>query len=144
MCNGHRKGHRWGLFGEPKQRGVSVFGDEGRAEQIPAYRMARSQERAPCPNRRATRERHLKVAGPEPERATGAALKPAGVLSWGSTLPPIDSKQGPRGLGMISGIQPVVFSTVSCRKRMSMVERHLVSIPQPSPGYIPSPCSITG
>lgn len=77
---------------------------------------------APCPNKRAARERHLTVAVPEPERAAGAALAPAGVLSWGSTLPPEDSKQGPRGVGMISGIQPVVFSTASCRRRNTIAE----------------------
>lgn len=85
--------------------------------QTTTFRVARSQEKAPCPNKRAARGRHLRVAVLELERPTGAALKPAGVLSWGSTLPPEDSKQGPRVVGMISGIQPVVFSTTSCRTR---------------------------
>lgn len=52
-----------------------------RQYQTPTCRVARSQERAPCPNKRAARERRLRVAVLEPERATGAALKPAGVLS---------------------------------------------------------------
>lgn len=88
-----------------------------RQYQTPTCRVARSQERTPCPNKRAAKGRHLRVAVLEPERATGAALKPAGVWSWGSTLPPEDSKQGPHVAGMISGIQPVVFSTNSCSKR---------------------------
>lgn len=103
-------------------KGGALGCDMRRQYQTPACRVARSQERAPCPNKRAARERHLKVAVPEPERAAGAALEPAGVLSWGSTLPPEDSKQGPRGEGMISGIQPVVFSTVSCRRRKTVGE----------------------
>lgn len=88
--------------------------------QIPACRVARSQKKAPCPNKRAAIGRCLRVALPEAKRTIDAALKPAGVSSWGSTLPPDDSKQGPRGVGMISGIQPVVFSTTSCRRREKM------------------------
>lgn len=99
-----------------EQRGAWVF-DIRRQCQTPACRVARSQKKAPCPNKRPARERHLRVAVPEDERPFGAALKPAGVSSWGSTLPPDDSKQGPRSVGMISGIQPVVFSTISCRRR---------------------------
>lgn len=80
------------------------------------------------------------MAVPEAERGLGAAaLKPTGVLSWGSTLPPHDSKQGPRGVGMISGTQPVVFSTTSCRRRKKQVEvedpLHLVSFPWTSLGH---------
>lgn len=117
-----------GHFGSQK-RGVSVFDDQGtewrgdqvfdmrRQCQIPACRVARSQKKAPCPNKRAPMERCLGVALPEVRGAIGAALKPAGVLSWGSTLPPDDSKQGPRGIGMISGIWPVVFSTTSWRRK---------------------------
>ena len=130
-CPGPWEGTQMGDFGEPKQRGISVFDGQGRAEQreasgldrrrccqAPACRVARSQEKAPCPNKRAARGRWLRVAVPEAKRGMGAAaLKPAGVSSWGSTLPPDDSKQGPRGVGMISGIQPVVFSTISCRRR---------------------------
>lgn len=114
---------------------ASVFDAEGRAEQRRAWacdmrrecqalacRMARRQERAPCPNKRAARGRHLRVAVPAPERATGEDLKPAGLSSWGSTLPPEDSTQDPRGVGMISGIKPVVFSTTSCRRRRRMDE----------------------
>lgn len=114
---------------------ASVFDAEGRAEQRRAWacdmrrecqalacRTARRQERAPCPNKRAARGRHLRVAVPAPERATGEDLKPAGLSSWGSTLPPEDSTQDPRGVGMISGIKPVVFSTTSCRRRRRMDE----------------------
>lgn len=94
--------------------------DMRRQCQIPACRVARSQKKAPCPNKRAAMGRCLGVALPEAKRAIGAALKPAGVSSWGSTLPPDDSKQGPLGVGMISGIQPVVFPTTSCRRRGKM------------------------
>ena len=118
-----------------------------RRYQAPARRVARSQDTAPCPNKRAVRGRRLGVAVLEPERAMGAALKPAGVLSWGSTLPLEDSKQGPRGAGMISGIQPVVFSTSSCRRRENMGEGGSIptSFPLLRPYLvIPSPCSLTG
>ena len=98
-----------------QERGLSMW--LRRRYQIPACRVARSQDRAPCPNKRVARGRHLRVALLDPERTPGAALKPAGVLSWGSTLPPEDSKQGPRGVGLMSRIQPVVFSTSSCRRR---------------------------
>lgn len=148
-----------GLLGSQSRMVVSAFDAEGRAEQRRAWacdtrrqcqalacRTARSQERAPCPNKRAARGRHLRVAVPAPERATGEALKPAGLSSWGSTLPPEDCTQGPRGVGTISGIRPVVFSTTSCRRRRRMGEGRrapIVSFPQILM-VIPGPCSLTG
>lgn len=52
-----------------------------RQNHIPVCSIARSHERLPCRNRTAAMGRGFKVAVLEPERATGTALKPAGVLS---------------------------------------------------------------
>lgn len=52
-----------------------------RQNHTPVCSMARSHESVPCRNKITTRGRRLRVAVLEPERANGAALKPAGVLS---------------------------------------------------------------
>lgn len=111
-----------------QSRELFIFEDRGRFEerrfwicgkmrqnQTPVCSVARTHRKVPCRNKSAARGMRLRVVVLELERATDAALKPAGVWSWASTLPPDDSIQGPRGVGMMSGIQPVMFSISSCR-----------------------------
>lgn len=82
MGNGTDKCYLEGSY----QEIVSVVHNRGaggmrRQNHTPVCSMARSHESVPCRNKITTRGRRLRVAVLEPERANGAALKPAGVLS---------------------------------------------------------------
>lgn len=78
VSKGHLEGSNRQAVFVAHDKGVSIM---RRQNHTPVCSIARRHERLPCRNSTAIMGRGLRVAVLEPERASGTALKPAGVLS---------------------------------------------------------------